>query len=96
MSTATTLALRLASLLPLLVFGDVGTAFQALANEMVTWAPGIVAFALVTEGVLLATALDDPQKQTSIKRAIGATVMGGLLIIVGSELAKTMLAAFAK
>lgn len=96
MLAPTPLIFRLASRLPLFVLGDVGTAFQALADDIVTWAPGIIAFALVAEGVLLATSIDDPQKQATVKRAIGATIVGGLLIVVGSDLAKTMLAAFAK
>jgi hypothetical protein len=77
-----------------LVLLDVGTAFQGVANLLAGFLGGILAFVLVVEGYLYMAAMDDVQKATHAKRAIGAAIVGGILIVVATQLAPTLVATF--
>ncbi len=75
---------------------DVGTAFQGVANLLAGFLGGIMAFVLVVEGYLYMAAMDDVQKAMHAKRAIGAAIVGGILIVVATQLAPTLVATFGK
>lgn len=73
---------------------DVGTAFQGVANLLAGFLGGILAFVLVVEGYLYMASMDDVQKAMHAKRAIGAAIVGGILIVVATQLAPTLVTTF--
>ena len=75
---------------------DVGTAFQGVANLLAGFLGGILAFVLVVEGYLYMASMDDVQKAMHAKRAIGAAIVGGILIVVATQLAPTLVTTFGK
>ncbi len=69
-----------------------GGAFTAIARLLAGYLPGVVTLMLVIIGYVYASSVDDPQKATAAKRAIGMLIVGGLLIAsavtVGPKLAQ--------
>lgn len=57
-----------------------GGAFTAIAKLLAGYLPGVVTLMLVIIGYVYASSVDDPQKATAAKRAIGMLIVGGLLI----------------
>jgi len=73
---------------------DIGTAFLGLAALLDKYLLGVLTVALMVEGFMYMTVLDDPQKLMHVKRAIGATVIGAIIVIAASTLAPELVAAF--
>lgn len=84
------------ALLPLihLPLADIGTAFDGVAKLFATFLGGILAFILVVEGYLYIAAVDNEQKATHAKRAMGAAIAGGVLVAVAVGLAPELIKAF--
>ncbi|GHO88158.1 hypothetical protein [Dictyobacter formicarum] len=81
---------------PGFVLADVSGAFNGLAAMFAGWLAGILAFILVIEGYQYMFALDDNQKAMHAKRAIGAAIVGGILVVVATNLAPTLVSNFGK
>lgn len=79
-----------------LVVADIGTAFLALASLMEKYVIGVMTVALIIEGYMYATSLDDPQKLMHVKKAIAATIVGGMIVVLAASLAPELVAAFGK
>ena len=79
-----------------LIVADIGTAFLALASLMEKYVIGVTTVALMIEGYMYATSLDDPQKLMHVKKAIGATVIGAMIVVLAASLAPELVTAFGK
>jgi hypothetical protein len=83
------------TLFHLLVLADVSSAFKNVASLLAGFLGGVMAFVLVVEGYMYLAAMDDVQKAAHAKRAIGAAIVGGILVALATTgLADTLVHAF--
>jgi UDP-N-acetylmuramyl pentapeptide phosphotransferase/UDP-N-acetylglucosamine-1-phosphate transferase len=62
----------------------VSQAFSHVASLLAGFLGGVMAFVLVVEGYMYLAAMDDVQKAAHAKRAIGAAIVGGILVVVAT------------
>jgi hypothetical protein len=81
----------------LFILADVGSAFTGVAKLLAGFLGGVMAFVLVVEGYMYLAAMDDVQKAAHGKRAIGAAIVGGILVALATMgLATDLVNAFGK
>jgi hypothetical protein len=64
----------------LLPLADVGSALTGIATMLVSYLPQIVVLALIIVGYTYMFALDDHNKASQAKRALGVVVGGAILV----------------
>jgi len=79
-----------------LPLADIGTAFTAVAVLLSGFLGGVLMFVMVVNGYLYMMAMDDVQRAARAKAAIGAAIVGGILIATAVNFAPDLVAAFNK
>ena len=72
--------------LHLLIFADVGTAFNGITKLFSGYLGPILAFVLLVAGYQYMFALDDHSKASQAKRAIGVGVVGAIVVALAFDL----------
>ncbi len=80
----------------LLPLADIGTAFSAVAILLAGFLGGVLMFVMVVNGYLYMMAMDDVQRATRAKAAIGAAILGGILVATAVTFAPDLVTAFGK
>jgi uncharacterized membrane protein YdcZ (DUF606 family) len=75
---------------------DIGSALTGLGTLFVTYLGPALALALVIAGFNYMAALDDHQRATNAKRAIGVAIAGAILVAVGLTMGPTIAATISK
>ena len=71
----------------LLPLADVGSAFTGIASMFVSYLGPILALALIIAGYSYMFALDDHNKASQAKRAIGFAIVGAIVVALALGLA---------
>ena len=66
----------------LIPLADVGSAFTGLAQMLVNYLGPILTIALIIAGYAYMFALDDHNKASQAKRAVGAAIVGAIIVAV--------------
>jgi hypothetical protein len=78
------------------ILANAGDAFKGIATELAGYLTGFVTLMLVVIGYIYASSVDDPQKATAAKRAIGMVIVGGIIIAGAVSFAPTLTGLFKK
>lgn len=81
---------------PFVALADIGTAFAAVAVLLAGFLGGVLMFVMVVNGYLYMMAMDDVQRAARAKAAIGAAILGGILIATAVNFAPDLVTAFHK
>jgi chromate transport protein ChrA len=70
----------------LIPLADVGNAFNGISGMLVGYLGPVLAFILIIAGYTYMFALDDHNKATQAKRAIGVAIVGAIMVALALNL----------
>jgi heme/copper-type cytochrome/quinol oxidase subunit 3 len=73
------------------VLADVNGAFDGITKMLVSYLPAILTVILVLAGYHYMFALDDHNKATQSKRAIGVAIVGAIVVALAATIAPTII-----